>query len=190
MKRELSRPIKGIGIVLGQPKYLAIFIAASLLFAVFIYLSINWSFYGPLFRPMTFLPLLLMIVRETFVSVSTSLNGLIILLVSIFQGLAVTLLIYNYQTFNNLNKKATAGGAIATAGAVVGLGCVSCGTSLIIPIISLLFSSSSLALVNTANMFVLVLALILCVYSVYSIARKIQIQTFMSSLKKEVSNDV
>ena len=69
------------------------------------------------------------------------------------------------------NKKIDAGtvggGGIAMFAAALGLGCVPCGTSLIMPIATLLFSSSAYAAANAASLVVLVIAFILSVYSVY-----------------------
>ena len=57
---------------------------------------------------------------------------------------------------------------IASIAAAIGLGCVPCGTSLILPIVALFFSGAAAATAaNIASYVVLILALVLSLVSLY-----------------------
>ena len=101
---------------------------------------------------------------------ATSLTGALLVLVSILQGISLTLIIFtarrnkhNQQTTQQLGLS-----GIASVAAAIGLGCVPCGTSLILPIVAVFFSGAAAASAATvASTIVLVIALGLSLFSLY-----------------------
>ena len=74
---------------------------------------------------------------------------------------------------------------IASIAATIGLGCVPCGTSLILPIITLFFSGAAAATAaNIASIIVLLLALLLSLFSLYKSGQIIFMYTELSKQEK------
>lgn len=169
-KREsIKSALLGVGRMLGLPKYFLITIVATVAFAVIIYFAINANFYGPLM--MSRLPILDKIallgsmIIDIFKQSFTSLNGALLMIVSILQGISIAAVIFTAK--NNRDNEKTVSrqvglSGIASIAATIGLGCVPCGTSLILPIVTLFFSGAAAATAaNIASIMVLLLALLL-----------------------------
>ena len=184
---------KGVFFVLQKPKYFILAIIFSFLLSLIIYFSINFNFYGPLlFSSMglsaTFFVLGTMI-QTMAQSYFTDSIGIMLLIISLLQGMAISLLVYNIKLNRQFNTKVIAGSGFATIAAVIGLGWVPCGTSLLVPIMSIIFASSSPALLNTANLIVLILASFLSIYSLYKIGRVSYTNNLMEKTSKGEDND-
>ena len=161
--------------MLGLPKYFLITIVATVAFAVIIYFAINANFYGPLM--MSRLPILDKIallgsmIIDMFKQSFTSPNGALLMIVSILQGVSIAAVIFTSK--NNRDNEKTVSrqvglSGIASIAATIGLGCVPCGTSLILPIATLFFSGAAAATAaNIASTIVLLLALLLSLFSLY-----------------------
>ena len=98
-------------------------------------------------------------------------NGALLLIVSILQGLSLSVVIFtarrNKRNEQDVARQLSVSG-IASIAAAIGLGCVPCGTSLILPIVTLFFSGAAAATAaNVAGTIVLILALILSLASLY-----------------------
>ena len=166
--------LSGIGQVLRQPRYAAGALVGALSFAWLIFLLTNGGFYGALL--MSRLPLIdkLGVIGTMFAEIArqavTSPTGALLVLVSILQGISLVLIIFtarhnkrNQQTTQQLSLS-----GIASVAAAIGLGCVPCGTSLILPIVAVFFSGAAAASAATvASTIVLVIALGLSLFSLY-----------------------
>ncbi len=166
--------LSGIGQVLRQPRYAAGALVGALGFAWLIFLLTNGGFYGALL--MSRLPLVdkLSVIGTMFAEITrqttTSLTGALLVLVSVLQGISLTLIIFtarhnkhNQQTTQQLGLS-----GIASVAAAIGLGCVPCGTSLILPIVAVFFSGAAAASAATvASTIVLIIALGLSLFSLY-----------------------
>ena len=166
--------LSGIGQVLRQPRYAAGALVSALGFAWLIFLLTNGGFYGALL--MSRLPLVdkLSVIGTMFAEIArqttTSLTGALLVLVSVLQGISLTLIIFtarhnkhNQQTTQQLGLS-----GIASVAAAIGLGCVPCGTSLILPIVAVFFSGAAAASAATvASTIVLIIALGLSLFSLY-----------------------
>ena len=178
--------------MLGSPKYFLITIVATVAFAVIIYFAINANFYGPLI--MSRLPILDKIallgsmIIDIFKQGFTSLNGALLMIVSILQGVSIAAVIFTAK--NNRDNEKTISrqvglSGIASIAATIGLGCVPCGTSLILPIITLFFSGAAAATAaNIASIIVLLLALLLSLFSLYKSGQIIFMYTELSKQEK------
>ena len=174
-QESVKSALLGVGRILGLPKYFLITIVATVAFAVIIYFAINANFYGPLM--MSRLPILDKIallgsmIIDIFKQSFTSLNGALLMVVSILQGISIAAVIFTAK--NNRDNEKTVSrqvglSGIASIAATIGLGCVPCGTSLILPIVTLFFSGAAAATAaNIASIIVLLSALLLSLFSLY-----------------------
>ncbi len=178
--------------MLGLPKYFLITIVATVAFAVIIYFAINANFYGPLM--MSRLPiidkiaLLGSMIIDIFKQSFTSPNSALLMVVSILQGVSIAAVIFTSK--NNRDNEKTVSrqvglSGIASIAATIGLGCVPCGTSLILPIVTLFFSGAAAATAaNIASTIVLLLALLLSLFSLYKSGQIIFMYTELSKQEK------
>lgn len=181
--------LSGIGQVLRQPRYAAGALVGALGFAWLIFLLTNGGFYGALL--MSRLPLVdkLGVIGTMFTEIArqatTSLTGTLLVLVSILQGTSLALIIFTAR-HNKRNQQTTQQlglSGIASVAAAIGLGCVPCGTSLILPIVAVFFSGAAAASAATvASTIVLVIALGLSLFSLY---RSGQIATIYITLAQQ-----
>ena len=191
-KLTIKSALLGIGRIFGLPKYFLITIVATVTFAVVIYFAINANFYGPLM--MSRLPILDKIallgsmIIDVFKQGFTSPNGALLMIVSILQGVSITAVIFTAK--NNRDNEKTISrqvglSGIASIAATIGLGCVPCGTSLILPIVTLFFSGAAAATAaNIASTIVLLLALLLSLFSLYKSGQIIFMYTELSKQEK------
>jgi len=191
-QESVKSALLGVGRMLGLPKYFLITIVATVAFAVIIYFAINANFYGPLM--MSRLPILDKIallgsmIIDIFKQSFTSLNGALLMVVSILQGVSIAAVIFTAK--NNRDNEKTVSrqvglSGIASIAATIGLGCVPCGTSLILPIVTLFFSGAAAATAaNIASIIVLLLALLLSLFSLYKSGQIIFMYTELSKQEK------
>ena len=191
-KLTIKSALLGIGRMLGSSKYFLITIVATIAFAVVIYFAINANFYGPLM--MSRLPILDKIallgsmIIDIFKQSFTSLNGALLMVVSILQGISIAAVIFISK--NNRDNEKTVSrqvglSGIASIAATIGLGCVPCGTSLVLPIVTLFFSGAAAATAaNIASTIVLLLALLLSLFSLYKSGQIIFMYTELSKQEK------
>ena len=175
-KEKLRMAFGGMMGVLKQPKYLVLALLAMIVFAMIIFLSINWNFYGSLL--LSSLPIdgkleTLWMMFTRMMADFTTPNGALLLLVSILQGINIALLVYTLKNNRQSNISAGAGrraigsSGFATIAAALGLGCVPCGTSIILPLVSVFFSSSAYAAAEVVSGVILALALVISCYAIY-----------------------
>ena len=190
-QESIKSAILGVGRILGLPKYFLITIVATVAFAVIIYFAINANFYGPLM--MSRLPVLDKIallgsmIIDIFKQSFTSLNGALLMVVSILQGISIAAVIFTAK--NNRDNEKTVSrqvglSGIASIAATIGLGCVPCGTSLILPIVTLFFSGAAATAANIASTIILLLALLLSLFSLYKSGQIIFMYTELSKQEK------
>lgn len=191
-QESVKSALLGVGRMLGLPKYFLITIVATVAFAVIIYFAINANFYGPLM--MSRLPILDKIallgsmIIDIFKQSFTSPNGVLLMVVSILQGISIAAVIFTAK--NNRDNEKTVSrqvglSGIASIAATIGLGCVPCGTSLILPIVTLFFSGAAAATAaNIASVIVLLLALLLSLFSLYKSGQIIFMYTELSKQEK------
>lgn len=90
--------------------------------------------------------------------------------VSIFQGVAVAALVYSIRKERLMRKsilKDFGGTGVAGVLSVLGLGCAACGTSLVTPILTFFFATSSVAVAEEVGLYSAVLALVVSLITVY-----------------------
>lgn len=167
---RISMALKGILGVMKRPKYIVMSLTFALAFALLIYFFINIGVYGaflssslPFFSKMYTIWLM----AVALVGDMTTANGKLLLAVAILQGISFTFIVFTIRRNKKMSIQALGGGGIATIAATLGLGCVPCGTSIILPVASIFFSSSVYAVANTASIVVLIVAFMASIYSLY-----------------------
>lgn len=109
--------------------------------------------------------------------------GLIVLLIILLQGITLSLAIFNITEQRQVNKKrkstvGTSEPILATIIATLGVGCSTCGTSLIAPLIGALAGSAALLGAITTTM--LALATTLLLHSLWSLGYSAYMFTCLS----------
>ena len=174
-KETVKTAVAGIGALLKLPRYSVLSAGFSLLFAIIIFFAINGNFYGPLFLSRLSIVDKFAVagnmLAELFKQGFTTPNGALLLIVSILQGLSLSVVIFtarrNKRNEQDVARQLSVSG-IASIAAAIGLGCVPCGPSLILPIVTLFFSGAAAATAaNVAGTIVLILALVLSLASLY-----------------------
>lgn len=183
----------GIGRLLLIPQYLLLATTTSLIFALVIFFAINANFYGPLM--MSQLPfldkiaLLGTMLSDVFTQGFTSINGALLIVVSVLQGISIAAVIFTAKK-NKVEEKTVTRqvglSGIASVAAAIGLGCVPCGTSIILPIVAIFFSGAAAATAaNIASTIVLILALLLSIFSLYKSGKIVFMYTELAKQEKE-----
>lgn len=174
-KQTIQTATKGISELMKLPRYAILVASISLVFAIIIFFAINANFYMPLFLSrLPWIDKIILVgtmVSELFKQGFTTPNGGLLLIVSILQGLSLAVVIFtsrrNKRNNDTMTRQLSVSG-IASIAAAIGLGCVPCGTSLILPIVALFFSGAAAATAaNIASYIVLILALVLSLVSLY-----------------------
>lgn len=96
--------------------------------------------------------------------------ALTLFLVSALQGVSISAIVYTIRHERESNKgmvKNLGGTGIAALLSVLGLGCAACGSSLVTPILTFLFASSSVALAETVGLYSALLALVVAIVTAY-----------------------
>jgi hypothetical protein len=91
-------------------------------------------------------------------------------IVSILQGVAVAALVYSIKQERSMQSgllKDFSSTGVAGALSAIGLGCAACGTSLIAPIVTFFFATSSAAIIDKVGIYSALLALIVSLAAVY-----------------------
>lgn len=166
----------GLVRVLRNPKYAAFGLLIAFIFSTLIFFFINSTFYWPFITSSLSFPgkieVIWRLVEAMSIEFFTSVNGFLLLLVAVLQGVALSVLAYvirrNRQGDRSISGQVNRSG-IASVAAAIGLGCVPCGTSIVLPIVSIFISgaSSAATAINLMNLILLIVALLLSIYSAY-----------------------
>ncbi|MFV0484810.1 MAG: hypothetical protein ACK5MU_01080 [Candidatus Saccharimonadales bacterium] len=166
---ETKMSIVGIGVALKRPKTIIATTVFPLLFAYILTLFKNgtgtwnlfWSgipFGGKLNAGLS--------VWQRVLENFTSWDGLLIILLSVLQGLTIAMLLYVWK--NREKKAAVAGleaGGVGTALGFLALGCPSCGISLLTPLLTTIAGTGAMALADTLGWIFMILAFILLLHA-------------------------
>lgn len=105
----------------------------------------------------------------SYVSSLGALQRIATLLLVVGQGVVMAMLVYVVRTQNKLDPKALGGGAVASIIAVFSVGCVSCGTSIVAPVIGLFFSGATATVSETIHKAAIYASLLIVMYSLYAV---------------------
>jgi hypothetical protein len=171
----------GVGYVVRKWRYACLAVLLALLFAfIFTLVAGGSTDFKLLFSS---LPVAdkLSVLGAVFIKVFTnitSLGGVATLLLSLLQGITITLLIFNYKQQHKLDSAGAADSGIASVIALFGVGCSACGTSLLTPLITIFFSSSAYLVAEVLSNVIMIVAFVLILYAM----RRLGIISFMTIL--------
>lgn len=187
LKIKIITSLKGIVWLLRSKKYFLLSIAFSVIFFEIIYWLLN-------------IETLLSIINSSklsFIEKTTTLltpfnsiiqnSGLyillLIILISIIQGVSIASLLYAIKKQKRLDDELIGSSSLVTILVTLGLGCPSCGTSLITPIVAIFASSSAAIISEKIINIIMPISLLIAVYGLYSIGTKI------SNIKARIVNN-
>jgi hypothetical protein len=158
---------KGLRQLYRQPRYWAITALATLVF-IFILNLLNVG--------NTFLQLLINLpLGEKFSVVGQvyanffvglwSLDHILMLLISLGQGVIISALVYVWKSKRALDDTAVLESGGATLIALLGAGCPLCGGSVLLPYLILIFGTSAMALLQTISTVLIILAAVPLVFA-------------------------
>jgi hypothetical protein len=108
-----------------------------------------------------------------FDNVKQGLNGLLVIILALLQGVAITLMIYakkysQAKTVCRIGKDSGLQG-VALLVSFIGVGCPTCGTSLIAPILAVFVSGISSVYMNLIGNLILVISCLLCIFAILNL---------------------
>ena len=170
LKLKLKVSLKSLIWFFKSYKRILYALIIAVIFLQILYFSFNWSLLNVVITSPNLSPLeKFNFLISTFNSVLQS-NGLfqfiLIIFVSLIQGLSILTIIYIIKNQKN-NIKYTSNNIFISFLVLIGLGCPSCGTSILTPILSIFISGSAVGLSETITSFVLPVAFLMGIYGLY-----------------------
>ena len=172
-KAKLIVAAKSTIYVLKNWRYSLLAFVLAFLFLLLIYwlLNIHLLWFLMSSDRLSFADKITFLVKSAFSYVSSLgvLQRIATLLLVMGQGVVIAMLVYVVRTQNKLDSKALGGGVIASFIAVFSVGCVSCGTSIVAPVVGLFFSGASVAVSDSIHKTAIYVSLIIVLYSLYAV---------------------
>jgi hypothetical protein len=112
---------------------------------------------------------------------------MLLVIVAILQGWLIAVLIFVIKYNRSIDKNTIGGSLFATILATIGLGCVACGTSLLVPIVGLFASSSASVITKSLTTPILALSILITVFSLYRVG--LQASTSIAHTKAKNKDD-
>jgi len=100
--------------------------------------------------------------------------GLVVIMIilSITQGISISVLTFILRHQKKIDSETIGRSSLIGLLAIIGLGCPSCGTSLITPIVAIFISSSAVAVSEKITAIMMPLALVIGIYGLYVLGIK------------------
>jgi len=172
---------QGLKHVFRNKKYVLLSLGIAILF----YVITNWLHNSALIGQIFTLPLLTTVVKFKliisllFATMSNFLNWwtfVLMLFVALFFGLNTSLLVYHYRQRWSITKQ-TGTSLISMVISFFGVGCAACGSVLLSTLFGYIFTAVLITFLPAHGVEFIILALILLLYSTYSLSRKVVGQT-------------
>ena len=173
LKTKAQLSLKASSNVLKSPKYLLFAAIVALLFIQLLYWLLNASLFWYFFTARSLNIIEKMdIFSSIIVSYLSSLplwQAFAVVSLAITQGVVISALLFTVRNNQSVDKKAVGGTGIASIIAMLSVGCVSCGTSIVAPIIGLFVSGATASLSEAINKIAIVVGLIIALYALYAV---------------------
>ncbi|HPD99149.1 hypothetical protein KC871_03580 [Candidatus Saccharibacteria bacterium] len=173
LKTKAQLSLKASSNVLKSPKYLLFAAIVALLFIQLLYWLLNASLFWYFFTARSLNIIEKMdIFSSIIVSYLSSLplwQAFAVVALAITQGVVISVLLFTVRNNQSVDKKAVGGTGIASIIAMLSVGCVSCGTSIVAPIIGLFVSGATASLSEAINKIAIVVGLIIALYALYAV---------------------
>lgn len=163
-----------VSLIYFRPAYLALAAVASIVF----YEIIFWLLNIGLFHYLMTSPFLTLSDRlDIFIGSYTNVFSLplaplstTLFVVSILQGITAAAIVYSIRRERQMGEgllKGMSGTGLAGVLSAVGFGCVACGTSLITPILTFFFATSSAVVAEKVGLYSMIFALVASLVAAY-----------------------
>ncbi|MDR2748958.1 MAG: hypothetical protein LBB10_03615 [Bifidobacteriaceae bacterium] len=160
----------------------AVFVISFIVFSYILTFTMNGSLYFSLLSSnisvLDKLEVLGEVFSNSFTNIFSGINGFLVFLVAVFQSIAVTLMVYakkysNAKTICKIGKETGAEG-VALIISFIGVGCPTCGTSLIAPLIALFISGVSGSALTIVGNLMLVISCLLSLFAILNLVYQIK----------------
>jgi hypothetical protein len=175
LKLRIKVGLKGVGYVMRRPAYLLIAFITSMFSLGILLWSLNIDLLGYILfeSPLNIIEKLDFIF-DVYGSILTnyeSFQAMVMVLFSVLFGINVAVLTYVIRGGQKdaIKSKSSVGGL---SFAVIGGGCIACGTSIITPLLVTLGVGSSIALTNTIGMYLNLIGVVLIIFSLISLGQR------------------
>ena len=119
------------------------------------------------------------------------LDWLPMFLISLLQGILIGIVVLLWNKKHSKNSENVEKVGIITGLIALGAGCPTCGTTLVAPLIGVIFSTGSLAITNTVSTIITILAIIIAVLALKRLGEEIYVtiihEKYLARKKKEES---
>lgn len=159
--------------VLARPPYLILAVLGSFFFFQFLlwFYNLNLIFYILFVSDLPLTEKLLFPIRSfgaLFIGYS-GLQAATLLILSLIQGVLISVLVYVFRHRASAKKSASSGG-LSLVAAVFGFGCATCGTSLLSPLLSFLAAGTAAAVATIIGPLINLISIILGLYALLQLA--------------------
>jgi hypothetical protein len=154
-----------------------VFLFSFFIFAFILTFAANGSLYFSLLTANISLVNKLTVLGQVFTSIFSNIfqgiNGVLVILLSFLQAITITLMVYakkysKAKTICRIGKDSGLQGA-ALIISFIGVGCPTCGTSLIAPLIALFASGISAAYMNLVGNLILMISCLICAFAILNL---------------------
>lgn len=186
LKTHLS--LKTTGKILSRWRYGVIALAVSIVMFELLYWMLNLRLFTTLmFSPALGMKDRLWLLTDPLREIFTN-NGMVIgisiVLLSLLQGATIAIIVFSVRNSQNGMLKSFGGASAAGILGALGLGCPSCGTSLITPIVALFVSGSTVSIAQGIARVIMPLSVAVAVYALYVAGTKASTALVMADQNK------
>lgn len=182
--------------VLTRWRYAVLAVLVAYIFIQILYWLLNASlFWYFLSVPTLNIPEKIEVFSSIVVSYLGSLplwQAITVIVLSLVQGAVIAVLTYTIRSQQKIDKKAFGGSTLASVVAMFSVGCVSCGTSIIAPIVGIFASGATASLSEAINKVAIVIGLLIAIYALYAVglsAARILAQQAMDAARAALPTD-
>ena len=176
LELRLKVGLKGVGHVMTRPPYLFLAILVSIFSLGILLWSLNIDLLGYIFfeAPLNIIEKIDFIF-DVYGSILTnyeSFQAIVMVLFSLLFGINIAVLVYVMRGGQKeaIKSKSSVGGLSL---AVIGGGCIACGTSIITPLLATLGATSSIAFTNAIGLYLNLIGIVFIVFSLISLGQRV-----------------
>lgn len=162
IRRRLKIAFLGVVRVLRRPKYLFLALAISIVFVFIFNLLASGNTYLQLLINLPWLdkPWVIGAVYVNFLADIFSLDKILMLLLSLLQGVLVSLIVFSARHSAKIDDRSVLGGGLTALIGLLGAGCPLCGGSLLIALLAVVFGAGAYLWLQTISTIIVILAFI------------------------------
>lgn len=173
IKTKIGLSARTVFSIMKKPKYLGLAFLVMIMFFELTYWLFNLNILTKILTSGNITLLekgeVLLSPIEAIGTTNGSFQVIMMLVLSALQGIMIAALTYVIRNQKTVDAKLIGGSTIAGLLAVIGLGCPSCGTSLITPIVAIFISGSATSVSESITNIALPVAILVALFGLYVI---------------------